>query len=81
MTNGNTNRPRLSIGLDLGDKRSRFCLMSLVLIDRGERKVEQEIELDAGAYSLPRWSPDGRALAFESSRCDPPWIGPSTTTM
>jgi len=28
MTNRNTNRPRLSIGLDLGDKRSRFCLMS-----------------------------------------------------
>jgi transposase len=28
MRNSNTNRLRLSIGLDLGDKRSRFCLMS-----------------------------------------------------
>ena len=28
MKNSNTNRLRLSIGLDLGDKRSRFCLMS-----------------------------------------------------
>lgn len=28
MTNRNTNRPQLSIGLDLGDKKSRYCLMS-----------------------------------------------------
>ncbi len=28
MSNSNTNRPRLSIGLDLGDKKSRFCVMN-----------------------------------------------------
>lgn len=28
MKNRNTNRPQLSIGLDLGDKKSRYCLMN-----------------------------------------------------
>ena len=47
MNNSNTNRPRLSIGLDLGDKRSRFCLMS----DTEEILVENSVAMTRHAVS------------------------------
>jgi len=37
----------------------------LVLIDYGDRRVEEEIQLEEGAYDSPRWSPDGRSIAFQ----------------